>query len=282
MKKRSGKLEGSSGNTAISIILSIVAILYLYPLILVVINSLKSFSEIMTNVVAFPKTLMFSNFTKAFEIMKYPHLFLNTLTVTVMGVSGVVLISSMAGYKLSRTKTRYSWLVFIFCIVPMMIPFQSFMIALVKVAKVMNIINSIYGLGLIYWGLGAPLAIFLYHGFVKSIPKELDECAVIDGCSPFRTFFSIIFPLLKPVTISVIVLNAMWMWNDFLLPLLMLSGAQKSKTLQIAAYDFFGQYKVEWNYAMAGVLLTITPAIIFYLILQKHIIKGMVAGAVKG
>ena len=127
-----------------------------------------------------------------------------------------------------------------------------------------------------------PLSLFMYHGFVKTVPQELDDCASIDGCGQVRTFFQVIFPLLKPVTVSVIVLNAMWMWNDFLLPLLVLTGAKKSMTLQLAAYNFFGQYKIEWHYAMAGVLLTVTPAIIFYLVLQKQIIKGMVAGAVKG
>lgn len=266
----------------VTVVLTLCAIVFLYPLILVIINSFKSFSEIMTNVLSLPKKLDFSNYVNAFRIMEYPHLFLNTLIATVIGVTGVVLLSAMAGYKLSRTKTRYSWLVFTVCIAPMMIPFHSYMIALVKMAKNMHLINSVYGLGIIYWGLGIPLALFMFHGFVKSIPKELDECATIDGCSPFRAFFSVIFPLLTPVTVSTIVINTMWMWNDFLLPLLMLSGEQKQKTLQIAAYGFFGQYKVEWNLAMAGVMLTIIPAIIFYLALQKYIIDGMVAGAVKG
>ena len=156
----------------------------------------------------------------------------------------------------------------------MMIPFQSFMIALVKVARTLRLTKSVYGLGVIYWGLGVPLSLFMYHGFVKTVPRELDECALIDGSSSLSTFFAVIFPVLKPVTVSVIVLNAMWMWNDFLLPLLVLSGAKKSQTLQLAAYNFFGQYKIEWHFAMAGVLLTITPAVIFYLALQKHIIKA--------
>jgi len=155
------------------------------------------------------------------------------------------------------------------------------MISLVKVAKQLHLIGSPFGLGVLYWGLGASLALFMYHGAVKSIPHELDDCALIDGASPFRAFFQIIFPLLQPVTVSVIVINTMWMWNDFLLPLLVLSGSKKSLTLQLAAYNFFGLYKVEWNYAMAGVLLTILPAVIFYLCLQRYIIKGMVSGAVK-
>ena len=266
----------------VSILLFLVAILYIYPLILVAINSLKSFSEIMSNVMAFPTRLSLENFSNAFTLMRYPNLFLNTLLVSVMGTGGVVLLASMAGYKLSRTKTRYSWLLFMVCVAPMMIPFHSFMIALVKVAKTLHLTNSTWGLGVIYWGLGVPLSLFMYHGFVTTVPRDLDDCASIDGASPLRAFFQVIFPLLKPVTASVIVLNVMWMWNDFLLPLLVLSGEKRAMTLQLAAYNFFGQYKIEWHYAMAGVLLTITPAIIFYLILQKQIIKGMVAGAVKG
>ena len=265
----------------LSLVLFLVALLYLYPLFLVVINSFKTFSEITMNVLALPSSLEFENFLNAFRIMEYPRYFLNTLLTTAVGVFGVVLVSSLAGFKLSRTKTRYSWVVFILLIAPMMIPFHSFMISLVKVAKQLHLIGSPLGLGVLYWGLGASLALFMYHGAVKSIPHELDDCALIDGASPFRAFFQIIFPLLQPVTVSVIVINTMWMWNDFLLPLLVLSGSKKSLTLQLAAYNFFGLYKVEWNYAMAGVLLTILPAVIFYLCLQRYIIKGMVSGAVK-
>ena len=265
----------------LTILLFVVLLIYLYPLILVAINSFKTFSEITTNVIALPSRITFENYAEAFEILRYPNLFLNTFIVTLTGTAGVVIISSMAGYKLSRTRTRVSWAIFLICIAPMMIPFQSFMIALVKVAKILSLIGSTYGLGIIYWGLGVPLSMFMYHGFVKTIPKEMDECAVIDGCPPFRAFFRIILPLLKPVTVSVVVINAMWMWNDFLLPLLILSGEKKALTLQLAAYNFFGQYKIEWNYAMAAVFLTIIPAIIIYLVLQKQIIKGMVTGAVK-
>ncbi|MEA4859724.1 MAG: carbohydrate ABC transporter permease [Sphaerochaeta sp.] len=268
-------------STIITLVLSLVAIFYLYPLFLVVINSFKTFSEITSNVLALPKSLVFENFSNAFRIMNYPQYFLNTLLATAVGVSGVVLVSSMAGYKLSRTKTRYSFVMFMVLIAPMMIPFHSFMISLVKVAKELHLIGSPLGLGVLYWGLGASLALFMYHGAVKSVPQELDDCALIDGAGPLRAFFQIIFPLLQPVTVSVIVINTMWMWNDFLLPLLVLSGSKKSLTLQLAAYNFFGLYKVDWNFAMAGVLLTILPAIIFYLSLQRYIIKGMVAGAVK-
>jgi len=262
-------------------VLGLFALVYLYPLLLVVVNSLKTYEEITVNVVALPKRITFNNFINAWKIMRYPLLFLNTLFVTALGVAGVVFTGSLAGYKLSRTKTVYSWIFFLILIAPMMIPFHSFMIALVKVARVTSLIRKPWGLGLIYWGLGAPLAVFLYHGFVKTIPLELDECAVIDGASPQRIFFMIIFPLLQPVTVTVIVINAMWMWNDFLLPLLIVGGAKDAYTLQLAANNFMGQYKTEWNYAMAGVILSVVPAITFYLVLQKYIIKGMTAGAVK-
>jgi raffinose/stachyose/melibiose transport system permease protein len=270
------------GAPAISLLVALGALVYVYPLILVALNSLKTFAQIMENVIALPSQPHWENFANAFTLMRYPNLFLNTLIVTCLGTGGVVLLASIAGFKLSRTRSRASWLVFLVCVAPMMIPFHSFMIALVKVARTLRLTNSIWGLGVIYWGLGAPLSLFLYHGFVKTVPKELDDCAAIDGARPLRAFFQVIFPLLQPVTVSVIVINAMWMWNDFLLPLLILGGEKTSQTLQLAAYNFFGQYKIEWQNAMAGVLLTITPAIIFYLILQRHIIKGMVAGAVKG
>lgn len=274
-------MKQSKSSLIITAVFTVIALFYLYPLFLIVINSLKTFAEITVNAVALPNKLQFSNYVEAFKLMKYPSLFLNTTIATGVGVVGVVFVSSMAGYKLSRTKTNYSWFMFIVLIAPMMIPFHSFMIALVKVAKSLHLIGTPWGLGVMYWGLGASLALFLYHGFVKSVPKDLDDCALIDGASPFRAFYQVIFPLLQPVTVSVIVINAMWMWNDFLLPLLLLSGSKKSITLQLAAYNFFGQYKVEWHYAMAGVLLTIIPAVIIYLALQKHIIKGMMAGAVK-
>jgi raffinose/stachyose/melibiose transport system permease protein len=270
------------GSTIVFIILILFLICYLSPLILVIFGSFKSYSEIMTNVLSIPQKLTFGNFSTVFSSMNYPKSFLNTLIVTVIGVTGIVILGSLAGYKLSRVKTKYSYLIFLFCIMPMIIPFQSFMITLVKVSKQLGLIGNLYGLGIIYWGLGAPLSIFLYHGFVKSIPHELEECAMLDGCSPLRLFVSIIFPMLKPVTASVIVINAMWIWNDFLLPLLIIGSSGDNNTLQLAAYGFMGQYKMEWQNIMAGAILIIIPALVIYMIFQKNIVKGMVTGAVKG
>ncbi|MBD3921540.1 carbohydrate ABC transporter permease [Paenibacillus sp. PR3] len=264
----------------VEIVLLVIACLFVYPFLLVVINSLKPYAEVMTDVIALPKAWEFENYKQVWQLMDYPKLFGNTLFVTVVSIAGIVLFGSMAAYKLVRTKSWLSTLLFFVCIAPMMLPFQSFMITLIKLSKNLHLMNSLPGLTFIYWGLGCPLAVFLFHGFIKSIPFELEESATIDGCSPYRTFFSIIFPIMKPVTATVVILNVMWIWNDFLLPLIMLNGNQA--TLQLAAYQFFGQYKSEWQFALAAVVLTTLPPVIFFLIMQKNIMKGMVAGAVKG
>lgn len=278
----SRKARATVFRVAFHALLTAVVAVYLLPLALVVLNSFKTYSEIMTDVTAMPQSWTLDNFRTVFTDMNYPAAFLNTLIITAAGVLGIVVFGSMAGYKLARVKTRYSKAVFFLCIMPMMIPFQSFMITLVKVAVTLHINSSVWGLSVIYWGLGAPMAIFLYQGFAKGIPTELEECALLDGASQFQLFTRIIFPMLKATTASVVVVNAMWLWNDFLLPLLMLGAGRRNKTLQLAAYSFMGQYKLEWNSIMAAAILIIIPALAIYLVFQKHIIKGMVTGAVKG
>lgn len=266
---------------SIEIILLIFIIVFLVPFIMIFYNSLKSYSEIMTDVLALPKKISWENYLNALKLMKYPRVFLNTFIVTILGIAGIVLFGSMAGYKLARTKTKYSKFLLLVFILPMIIPFQTFMISLTQIARLLHFTN-IPGLGVIYWGLGLPFVIFLYHGFVKTIPTELDEAANIDGCNIFQTFFIIIFPQLKSITATIIVLNAMWIWNDFLLPLLLVNSRQATRTLQLAAFTFFGQYKHDWHYGMAALILVIWPAVLFFIIMQKHIIKGISAGALKG
>ncbi|OPJ59502.1 carbohydrate ABC transporter permease [Clostridium oryzae] len=271
-----------SGLLLLEIVMVIVAIMFLYPIILMIFNSLKSFSEVMANVIALPKHLEIKNYTYVWKFVNYPRLFLNNLIITTIGIIGIIFFASIASYKLSRTKTKYSWLVYLFCITPMLIPFQTIMITVLKLFKVLHLTNSTWGLGIQYWGFGVPMAIFIYHGFVKTIPKEIDESAVVDGASSFRTFFSIIFPLLKPVTSTIVVIDVMWIWNDFLLPLLMVNATKATQTLTLAAYTFVGQYITNWQYAMAAMVLAVFPSILFFIFMQKHIVKGVTAGAVKG
>ncbi|WP_166245481.1 carbohydrate ABC transporter permease [Paenibacillus turpanensis] len=264
----------------VEMLVILAACLFLYPFFLVFINTFKSYADILTNVVDLPKSLLIDNYIQVWELIEYPELFLNTLFLTAFSVLGIWLFGAMAGYKLCRTKSKWSSFLFILCIAPMMLPFQSFMITLTQLAKQLHLINHLPGLSVVYWGLGCPLAIFLFHGFVKSIPIELEECAAIDGLSGLPLFFKIVLPIMKPVTSTVVILNAMWIWNDFLLPLIMLHGS--ASTLQLASYKFFGMYSSEWQYALTAVVLTTLPPMLFFLFMQKYMIRGMMAGAVKG
>jgi raffinose/stachyose/melibiose transport system permease protein len=276
------KTKSKVGRIILEIFMILLSILFLYPLILAIINSLKSFGEVMTDVVALPKQLVFENYSYVWQFINYPRLFLNNTIITVVGLAGIILVSSIAAYKLSRTRSRISNILYILCIMPMLIPFQSIMLTVLQLSKDLHLTNSTWGLGVLYWGFGAPLAVFIYHGFVKGIPKEIDESATIDGASGFRLFFSVIFPLLKSVTATIIIINVMWIWNDFLLPLLMVNGSPSTKTLTLAAYTFVGQYTSDWQYAMTAMVMAVLPSIVVFIMLQKYIVKGVVAGAVKG
>lgn len=274
--------SNKAGRIVLEVVMILLSLVFLYPLFLAVINSLKSFQEVMTDVIALPKKLAFENYSYVWKYIDYPRLFLNNTIVTLLGLAGIILISSIAAYKLARTKSRISSIVYFLCIMPMLIPFQSIMLTVLQLAKDINLSDSTWGLGILYWGFGAPLAIFIYHGFVKGIPKEIDESATIDGASGFRLFFTVIFPLLKSVTTTIIIIDVMWIWNDFLLPLLMVNGSPSTKTLTLAAYTFVGQYTSDWQYAMTAMVMAVLPSIIVFMFLQKHIVKGVVAGAVKG
>jgi raffinose/stachyose/melibiose transport system permease protein len=262
--------------------LAIIALFFLYPLFTILNNSLKSYANLLTDFFGLPQKVEWSNYPHTWELIHYPQAFLNTFLVTIGGVLGIIGCSSMAAYKLARTQTRLSTILFMLCIAPMLVPFHAIMITLTKVAKELYLMNSIPGLMVIYWGLGAPMAIFLYHGFLSTIPRELDEAATVDGCTQIQMFVRIIFPLLRPITTTIIVLNVLWIWNDFLLPLIMVNSNQATKTLQLAAYQFFGQYVSEWQYVMAAIMMSILPVIIFFLAMQKHIVRGIVSGAIKG
>lgn len=274
--------HNKAGKIILEVILVLLSLLFLYPLFLTIINSLKSFGEVMTDVIALPHKLTFSNYAYVWEFINYPRLFLNNFIITGVGLLGIVFISSIAAYKLARTKTRWSGVLYFLCIMPMLIPFQSIMLTVLQTAKNLNLSESTWGLGLLYWGFGAPLAVFIYHGFVKGIPTEIDESATIDGASGFRLFFSVIFPLLKSVTTTIVIIDVMWIWNDFLLPLLMVNGSPETKTLTLAAYTFVGQYTSDWQYAMTAMVMAVLPSIVVFIFLQKYIVKGVVAGAVKG
>lgn len=266
---------------ALEVLMLIIALIYIYPIFIMLNDAFKTFAEVVVTPLALPEAPTLENFTYVFEKMNYPRLFINNVIITTIGLIGIIAFSSITAYILSRRKTRYTKFIYLLIITPMLIPFQSIMISLLKVMKIAGLTGTTWGLGIQYWGLGIPLAVFIYCNFMQTIPEEIDESAKMDGASTFRTFVSIIFPLLKPVTATIVILDVMWIWNDFLLPSLMVNGSESTRTLVLAAYTFVGQFNTQWNYTMAAMTLAVLPSIIIFILLQKQIVDGVVAGAVK-
>jgi len=264
----------------LEIIAIMLALIFLVPFYFVLINSVKGFSEILIDAAALPKEILFSNYTKVWDVLSFQDAFLNSLIITVFSIAGIVVISSMAAWKMVRTPGKLSKILFIFFVSAMVIPFQTVMIPLMKLGGTLGIMNSIPGIVIMYFGFGVSLSLFLYHGFVKTIPMEIEESARVDGCTQFGVFWRIVFPLLKPITVTVIILNTLWIWNDYLLPLLVLQDAEL-RTIPLATSSFFAQYTKQWDMGLAALVLGIAPVIVFFLFLQKHIIKGIAAGSIK-
>lgn len=265
----------------IIVITFVLAILFAVPIYLIIINSFKTYGDIFSNPIKFPVHPTMENFANVWKQADFIKYFINTVISTTVALAIVVVTSSLASYKLSRTKTKLSGLLFFYFTVSMLLPFEVIMLPLVKLLKNLNMLNNLMALGLIEACTKIAFSIFLYHGFIKSIPVQLDEAARIDGCGEIRLFFEIIFPLMKPITSTVIILNILTFWNSFLLPLLVLTKAEV-KTLSLFAYSFIGQYSSNYDLQLPAVILTGLPLVIFYLIMQKNIVKGLTTGSVKG
>lgn len=270
--------------TKVTLLLEIIGILlgiiFLIPFYFVFINSVKGFADILIDAAAWPQEFLFSNYMKVWDIINFPRAFWNSLIITVISNIGLVIISSMAAWKMVRTPGKFSKILFVLFVSAMVIPFQTVMIPLMKLGGTLNLTNSIPGLIIMYFGFGVPLSLFLYHGFIKTVPIEIEESARIDGCSQFGVFWRIVFPLLKPITVTVVILNTLWIWNDYLLPLLVLQDAEL-RTIPLATSSFFAQYTKQWDMGLAALVMGITPVIIFFLFLQRHIIKGIAQGSIK-
>lgn len=254
------------------------ALLFLFPGLLTLLNSFKTDAQITRNPLTLPTAWNWANYTTAWQETKFPLAFSNTLVITVGSTAGIIGVSALAAYALVRSRTKLAWLVYLAFTFSLLVPFQTFMVPLVQLAREYNLQNCL-GIIPIYIGLGCPLAIFMYHGFIKGIPLEIEEAAAIDGASVGRRFFTIIMPLLTPITATIAILDVLWIWNDFLLPLLILP---KGATLQLAQFGFFGMFRQQYSLAMASLVLSAAPVVIFYLVMQRFIIKGIAAGAVKG
>lgn len=265
---------------SVEIFAIVLGLLFLVPFYYVVSNSLKPFAEILTNTSALPKVFQFENYVRAFEMLDFFNVFKNSLIITIASNVVLVIFCSMAAYMLVRTKKKISNIIFMTFVAAMIIPFQSIMIPLIKTAGNFGLLNSIWGLVIMYLGFGSGMTIFLYHGFIKGIPVELEEAAIIDGCTRFGVFWRIVFPLLKPITVTIVILNSLWIWNDFLLPSLVLQDPEL-RTIPLATFFFFGQYTKQWDLALAALVLGIIPLLIFFFSMQKHIIKGITSGSIK-
>lgn len=272
--------------TILSVILAVVSIIYVLPVLAVVINSFKQNTFVKTDTFALPIGEMsagFSNFVKGMTFGNYPFVnsVLYSVLITLLSTFLILLCTSMAAWYIERVNSLFCKAVYFLCVFSMVVPFQMVMFPLSKTADKLHL-NTPWTIPIVYLGFGAGLAIFMFVGFVKAIPLEVEEAASIDGCGPVRIFFEVVVPMLKPTMISVGILEIMWVWNDYLLPVLVLD-INKYRTIPIHIQYLKGSYgTVDLGATMALILMSIIPVIVFYLCCQKYIIKGVAAGAVKG
>ncbi len=274
------------GKMVLTIIFTVICIAYIMPILIVLMNSFKSNAAVNTQTFAFPNAdsfVGFQNYIKGMTFGNYPFLKAvgYSLFITLASTALILVCTSMAAWYVSRVGSFFSKIVYYLCVFSMVVPFQMVMFTLSRTANQLSL-DTPWTIPVIYLGFGAGLAVFMFCGFVKSIPLEIEEAAAIDGCGPVRTFFQVVLPMMKPTMISVGVLEIMWVWNDFLLPYLVLDRTEYM-TIPIVIQHLKGSYgQVDMGATMALILLSILPVIIFYLCCQKHIIKGVAAGAVKG
>lgn len=272
--------------TILSVVLAVICVIYVLPAAAVVINSFKLNTFVKTDTFALPTGEMyagFDNFIKGMTFGNYPFAksVLYSVVITILSTALILLCTSMAAWYIARVNSFFCKVIYFLCVFSMVVPFQMVMYTLSKTANILHL-NTPWTIPIVYLGFGAGLAIFMFVGFVKAIPLEIEEAAAIDGCGPLRTYFSVVVPMLKPTMISVGILEIMWVWNDFLLPYLVLDK-NLYRTIPIHIQYLKGSYgTVDLGATMALILLSIIPVIVFYLTCQKHIIKGVAAGAVKG
>lgn len=286
MKKTATLNAEKRARKALTVIFSIICVVYVLPVLIVAMNSFKVNTFVKTDTFALPKGESFagfSNYIKGLTFGNYPFLksALYSLVITLLSSFLILLFTSMAAWYISRVDSLICRVIYFACVFSMVVPFQMVMFTLSKTADTLKL-NTPWTIPVIYLGFGAGLAVFMFSGFVKSIPLEIEEAAAIDGCGPLRTYFSVVLPMLKPTMISVGILEIMWIWNDYLLPYLVLDR-KKYMTIPIHIQYLKGSYgTVDLGATMALILMSIIPVIVFYLTCQKYIIKGVAAGAVKG
>ena len=285
-KTKKLKKTSKAGKTSLTIVFSIIAVVYVLPIFIVLLNSFKANTFVKTETFKFPTAESFvgwANYIKGMTFGNYPFFesVLWTAVITLLSSALILICCSMAAWFLARVNNIICKVIYYLCVFSMVVPFQMVMFTLSKTADTLKL-NTPFTIPIVYLGFGAGLAVFMFTGFIKSIPLEIEEAAAIDGCGPLRTYFSVVFPMLKPTMISVGILEIMWIWNDYLLPYLVLDR-NKYMTIPIHIQYLQGSYgAVDLGAIMALIVFSIIPVIVFYLTCQKHIIKGVAAGAVKG
>ena len=284
--KKGLKTREDRRKMALTVVFTVICVIYVLPILIVLINSFKTNAAVNTETFALPNSDTFmglQNYVKGMTFGSYPFIkaVFFSLFITVVSSGLILLCTSMAAWYVARVGSLFSKIVYYLCVFSMVVPFQMVMFTLSRTANKLHL-DTPWTIPVVYLGFGAGLAVFMFAGFVKSIPLEIEEAAAIDGCGPLRTFFLVVLPMMKPTFISVGVLEIMWVWNDFLLPFLVLD-INDYRTIPIVVQYLKGSYgQVDMGANMALILLSILPVIIFYLCCQKHIIKGVAAGAVKG
>lgn len=277
------KAKRKTSDVVITVILIILAIAFLAPIFIVLMNSFKGKFFISDAPFAFPNKqtfVNFENYTSGIEKTNFLSATGWSLFITVFSVGFIVLLTAMTAWYITRVKSRFTNLLYYLFVFSMIVPFQMVMFTMTKVANVLSLDNPV-GIIVIYVGFGAGLSVFMFCGFVKSIPIEIEEAAMMDGCNPIRTYFYVVLPILKPISVTVAILNVMWIWNDYLLPYLVIGSDYK--TIPIAIQYLKGGYgSIDMGAMMAMLVLAIIPIVVFYLVCQKHIIEGVTSGAVKG
>lgn len=269
--------------TVLSAVLVLIAVYTVFPVYFLFVNSFKSQKEIVASPISLPQSWNFKYLKSAAEQINLGASLVNTLVITVIAVTLIVLISAFTAWLMVRNKSRASKILFLIFTAAMLIPFQSVMYPLVNLMEMLGLKNTA-GLIVMYCGFGLSMTVFLYHGFMKSVPVSLEEAALIDGANVSHVFFRVVFPLVKPITVTTIITNAMWIWNDYLLPFLIIGNNDK-KTLTLSLYyakSLSGQYGNPWELIFPAVLICAVPILVVFIFLQKNIIEGIAAGAVKG
>lgn len=261
-------------------LLIVAMLLFIFPFLLLITNSFKANQAITSDPLGLPVSVQWDNYVSAFDKMGYMSAFGNSLLITVAGVLLIAMLAAMTAHYFVRHRSKLNQYLFFLMVAAMIIPFQAIMIPLVKIYGSLGMLDNKWSLIYMYIGFGSPLAVFIYHGFIKSIPLELEEAALMDGCGRVQTFFRIVLPVLLPTSVTITVLNVLWIWNDFLLPSLVLTSSEQ-RTLPLSTFYFYGTYTVDYGPLMAGLVLTLLPVLVVYLFAQKYIIQGVMQGSIK-